>query len=126
MNPRPQNTVAIIAPYFPPHGGGSERYAYEIAFRLKKDLGWRVIFISSGERLGKDTREEVDGIIVYRLVKGYYLKDWRYEFYKAKQIYVLPLNRKVPKQIDGDSIELSYLDVKILPQVLNIIANKLP
>ncbi|MCX6744063.1 MAG: diacylglycerol kinase family protein [Candidatus Parcubacteria bacterium] len=66
------------------------------------------------------------GIIVYRLVKGYYLKDWRYEFYKAKQIYVLPLNRKVPKQIDGDSIELSYLDVKILPQVLNIIANKLP
>jgi YegS/Rv2252/BmrU family lipid kinase len=66
------------------------------------------------------------GIIAYRLLKGYYLKDWRYEFYKAKQIYVLPFNRKVPKQIDGDYTELSYLDVKILPQALNIIANKLP
>jgi len=66
------------------------------------------------------------GIIVFRLLKGYYLKDWRYEFHKAKQIYVLPFNRKVPKQIDGDSIELAYLDIKILPQALNIIANKLP
>lgn len=66
------------------------------------------------------------GIIIYRLLKGNYLKDWRYEFYKAKQIYVLPFNRKVPKQIDGDYSELAYLDVKILPQALNIIANKLP
>jgi diacylglycerol kinase (ATP) len=65
-------------------------------------------------------------IVAYRLLKGYYLKDWRYEFYKAKQIYVLPFNRKVPKQIDGDYTELAYLDVKILPQVLNIVANKLP
>lgn len=66
------------------------------------------------------------GIVVYRLFKGNYLKDWRYEFYKAKEIYVLPFNRKVPKQIDGDYTELPYLDVKILPQALNIIANKLP
>ena len=66
------------------------------------------------------------GIVVYRLFKGNFLKDWRYEFYQAKHIYVLPFNRKVPKQIDGDSIDLSYLDVKILPQALNIIANKLP
>jgi diacylglycerol kinase (ATP) len=66
------------------------------------------------------------GIVVYRLIKGYYLKDWRYEFYKAKRIYVLPFNRRVPKQIDGDSIELAYLDVKVIPQALNIIANKLP
>lgn len=66
------------------------------------------------------------GVVVYRLLKGSYLKDWRYEFYKAKRIYVLPFNRKVPKQIDGDSFELPYLDVQILPQTLNIIANKLP
>jgi len=65
-------------------------------------------------------------VVAYRLLKGYYLKDWRYEFYQAKQIYVLPFNRKVPKQIDGDSIELAYFDIKILPQALNIIANKLP
>jgi diacylglycerol kinase (ATP) len=66
------------------------------------------------------------GIVVYRLFKGHYLKDWRYEFYKAKQIYVLPFNRKIAKQIDGDTMELAYLDVKIMPQALNVIANKLP
>ncbi|MCX6740619.1 MAG: diacylglycerol kinase family protein [Candidatus Parcubacteria bacterium] len=66
------------------------------------------------------------GIIAFRLIKGYYLKDWRYEFFKAKRIYILPLHKKVPKQIDGDNFELPYLDVRILPQVLNIIANKLP
>ena len=66
------------------------------------------------------------GIVIYRLFKGHYIKDWRYEFYKAKKIYVLPFNRKVPKQIDGDSFDLPYLDVKILPQAINIIANKLP
>jgi len=66
------------------------------------------------------------GILAYRFITGRYQKDWRYEFYKAKKIYVLPFNRKVPKQIDGDSIELPYFDVEILPQALNIIANKLP
>lgn len=66
------------------------------------------------------------GIVAYRLLKGYYLKDWRYEVFKAKQIYVLPFNRKTPKQIDGDPTEIPYLDVKIIPQALNIIANKLP
>ncbi len=66
------------------------------------------------------------GVLAYRLFKGYYLKDWRYEFFKAKRIYILPLYKKVPKQIDGDSIELTYLDVQILPQALNIVANKLP
>lgn len=66
------------------------------------------------------------GVIIYRLLKGYYLKDWRYEYYKAKNIYVLPFSPKIPKHIDGDSIELSYMDVKILPGALNIIANRLP
>jgi glycosyltransferase involved in cell wall biosynthesis len=72
MNQGPQKVVAFVAPYFPPDGGGSERYAYEIAFRLRKNHGWRVIFIASGERLGADTKEEIDGITVYRL--GYLFK----------------------------------------------------
>jgi diacylglycerol kinase family enzyme len=66
------------------------------------------------------------GIVAYRLFNGQHIRDWRYEFYRAKNIYILPLKKKVPIQIDGDSIGLTYLDVKILPQVLNIIANKLP
>ena len=66
------------------------------------------------------------GILLYRFINGNYQKDWRYEFYKAKQVYILPFNRKTPMQIDGETVELNYLDIKILPQALKIIANKLP
>jgi len=64
---KPSRTIVITAPYFPPYGGGLERYAYEIAIRLKRDYGWRVIIITSGEHYGKDVKEEMDGLTIYRL-----------------------------------------------------------
>ncbi len=71
MNPK-QLTIAIVAPYFPPGGGGLERYAYEIAKRLQGEYRWRVVVITSGERYGKDSKDELDGLTVYRL--GYQFK----------------------------------------------------
>ena len=62
-----QKTIVIVAPYFPPDGGGLERYAYEIAIRLQKNYGWRVVIITSGKRHGQDIKEEMDGLTVYRL-----------------------------------------------------------
>lgn len=53
-------------------------------------------------------------------------KDWRYEYHKVKEAYILPFSKKTHMQIDGEIIQLPYLDIKVLPQALNIIANKLP
>jgi YegS/Rv2252/BmrU family lipid kinase len=66
------------------------------------------------------------GILFYRLLKGTYKKDFRYEYYNAKNIYVLPFYKKTPMQIDGEVVDLPYMDIKILPEALNIIAKKLP
>ncbi|MFA5188440.1 MAG: diacylglycerol kinase family protein [Patescibacteria group bacterium] len=65
-------------------------------------------------------------ILIRRFLFEDYQKDWRYEFHKVKDVYILPFNKKTHMQIDGEVIELPYLDIKVLPQALNIIANKLP
>ncbi len=64
------------------------------------------------------------GILIHRFFLKKYPKDWRYEYYTAKEIYVLPFYKKTPIQIDGEVVELTHLDVKILPQALKIIAKK--
>src|SRR5258708_2627154 len=75
-----EQTVAIVAPYFPPHGGGLERYAYEIMSRLKKDFNWRVVVITSGEQNGKDMKEELDGLTIYRLSYHHKLSNTPFSF----------------------------------------------
>jgi diacylglycerol kinase (ATP) len=64
-------------------------------------------------------------ILIPRFLKGKHEKDWRYEYYTAKEIYVLPFVKRTPIQIDGEVVDLPYLNVTILPQALNIIANKM-
>lgn len=66
------------------------------------------------------------GVLAHRFLFKKYPKDWRYQYFTAKQIYVLPFYKKTPIQIDGEVVDLPYLDVKILPQALKILANKLP
>ncbi|OGY42631.1 MAG: hypothetical protein A2Y82_03025 [Candidatus Buchananbacteria bacterium RBG_13_36_9] len=65
-------------------------------------------------------------ILIRRFLFEDIQKDWRYEYHRVKEAYILPFNKKTHMQIDGEVIELPYLDIKILPQALNIIANKLP
>ncbi len=67
-----QKTIAFFTPYFPPFGGGLERYAREIAIRLQRDHGWRVVIVASGARAGDDTKTIEDGMTIYRL--GYSMK----------------------------------------------------
>lgn len=64
-------------------------------------------------------------ILIPRFLKGKHEKDWRYEYYTAKEIYVLPFTKRTPIQIDGEIVDLPYLNVTIIPQALNIIANKI-
>ncbi len=67
MNNSAEKIVVIVTPYFPPYGGGLERYAFEIAQRLHNDCQWKVVVITSGERYGVDAKEEINRLTVYRL-----------------------------------------------------------
>ena len=65
-----RKTVIITTPYFPPQGGGLERYALQIARLLGRDYDWRVIMISS-DKSKADSVENKDGITVYKLKCDY-------------------------------------------------------
>jgi glycosyltransferase involved in cell wall biosynthesis len=61
-------TVLFVAPYFPPAGGGLERYVDSIAAGLRRDYGWRTVVAASGRRgLTTVERHDVGGTVVYRL-----------------------------------------------------------
>jgi glycosyltransferase involved in cell wall biosynthesis len=60
-------TLLMVTPYFPPEGGGLERYAKTIALALMADFGWRVVFVSSGPRGTPVTVTDEDGIRIYRV-----------------------------------------------------------
>lgn len=53
--------ILVVSPYFYPEGGGLERYAYEMARELGKDV---VVVCST--KSGKDKGENLDGIRVIR------------------------------------------------------------
>lgn len=58
-------TLLLVAPYFPPHTGGLERYAYEMGKRCVGN-GWRVVVVTTSET--KQNKTEVrDGMIIHRL-----------------------------------------------------------
>jgi glycosyltransferase involved in cell wall biosynthesis len=66
MNEQTRRTVLIVTPYFPPDGGGLERYAKTIATQLVDAFGWRVVFVSSGTDSRLSVTEQ-DGFRVYRV-----------------------------------------------------------
>jgi glycosyltransferase involved in cell wall biosynthesis len=80
MNIIESKTILIVAPYFPPYGGGLERYAFEISRRLLREHGWRVIVITSGIKKGHDTQEEMEGMTVHRLTYSFKISNTPFSF----------------------------------------------
>lgn len=60
-----KKTILITAPYFPPYGGGLERYALEVSKMLSDDFN--VVVVTSGERFGDDTLEHQGNVKIHRL-----------------------------------------------------------
>jgi glycosyltransferase involved in cell wall biosynthesis len=114
-----QKTIAIIAPYFPPYGGGSERYAYEIAERLQKDGQWRVIFIASGGRRDKDSKTTVRGITVYRLRYTFKFSNTPFSFGWFRKI------RKIFKEERPDMVNI-HMPVPGIGDVASLFIHKKP
>jgi glycosyltransferase involved in cell wall biosynthesis len=65
-----RRTVMMVCPYFPPALGGLEQYVVRLARRLQECHNWRVVVVTSGDFKGKDRREVVDDMAVYRLGYG--------------------------------------------------------
>jgi len=84
-----KKTAIFVAPYFPPMGGGLERYTYKIGKNLSETHGWRIVIITSGERYGKDVKEEFEGLTVYRLSYQYKLSNTPFSFDWFKKIKVI-------------------------------------
>ncbi len=59
--------LLMVAPYFPPHPGGQEMYAYNYAQKLQKNHGWDVVVVTSGERGWRVKKSQRDGLTVYEL-----------------------------------------------------------
>ncbi|HEX3082862.1 MAG TPA: glycosyltransferase family 4 protein [Candidatus Saccharimonadia bacterium] len=60
-------TLLLVTPYFPPQGGGLERYAKHITDRLVDYYNWRVVVVCAGEHRGTDTTETIGSLTVHRL-----------------------------------------------------------
>jgi glycosyltransferase involved in cell wall biosynthesis len=62
-----QRTLLMVSPYFPPALGGLEQYVFRLSRQLQKLHNWRVVVVTSGDRHGRDRREVMDQLTVYRL-----------------------------------------------------------
>ena len=59
--------LLLVAPYFPPHPGGLEAYAFNIAQGLTQTYGYKVVVVTSNPNGKKQIIEDYCGIKVYRL-----------------------------------------------------------
>lgn len=60
-----KKTILVTAPYFPPYGGGLERYALEMSRMFSKE--YNVVVVTSGEWFGDDSLEHQGDIKIHRL-----------------------------------------------------------
>lgn len=112
-------TLLVSAPYFPPYGGGLERYAYEISTRLSKKYNWKIIVVTSGPIDSVDTKEEVEGLIVYRLSTGFKVSNTPFSFNWFPKI------RQIIKDEKPDLINI-HMPVPGIGDVVSFLAKEIP
>jgi glycosyltransferase involved in cell wall biosynthesis len=97
--------LLMAAPYFPPHLGGVEFYAYNLALKLQNDFGWYVCVVTTGTRGIKVIKTIENNLIVYRL--PYWLKIsntpfnplwpfWIHRIVKRENISIIDAHAPVP------------------------------
>ena len=63
--------LIIVTPYFPPHIGGVENYAYNIAKGLKEEYNWEIVVMTSNHEEKKYKEKKIDGIKIYLLPRWF-------------------------------------------------------
>jgi glycosyltransferase involved in cell wall biosynthesis len=59
--------VLLIVPYFPPHKGGMELFADNIAEQLSRHHGWKVVVVTTGDRDNVGLEERHGELSIHRL-----------------------------------------------------------
>lgn len=59
--------LLVVSPSFYPNIGGAQNYALNISRILKEKYKWDVVVITSGHKNNKISREDVKGLVVYRM-----------------------------------------------------------
>src|ERR1039457_5321318 len=59
--------VLFVVPYFPPHKGGMELVARNIAEQLSRNHTWQVVVVTTGEERAIEVEKADSGLVVYRL-----------------------------------------------------------
>jgi glycosyltransferase involved in cell wall biosynthesis/uncharacterized membrane protein len=93
-------TVLITTPYYPPSGGGLERYASQIASLLDKKHHWRIVVVTTGQKHITEHKEVSGNITVYRLGYQFKLSNTPFSFGWIKRI------RRIIQQEKPDVINI--------------------
>lgn len=110
--------ILITAPYFPPAGGGLERYVFEISKRLSND-NYDVVVITSGSRFGEDTLEHYENIKVYRLAFWFRISNTPFSCRWYKRI------KKIVKEEKPDLVNI-HMPVPGIGDMVNILTFNIP
>ena len=92
-------TLLVVAPYFPPHRGGLERYAYEIAQRHTNLPDWNVVVLTTSDT-AYDVVEERDGMKLYRLGYTHKLSNTPFSFHWPSRV------RHIIQEVSPDVIHI--------------------
>lgn len=112
-------TVAIVAPYFPPQGGGLERYAYEVSSRLSNLHNYNVIVITSAMKGHSDSVVKENGMTVYRLSYSFKISNTPFSFK-----WFLKIN-KILKSERPDIINI-HMPVPGIGDVVSMLSGRIP
>ncbi len=107
-----KQTLLVVAPYFPPHSGGLERYAKTIVKKLSKNIDWNIVVLTTGDK-DKDEIEKHSGYVVHRLSVSFVVSntpfsfDWFFRVHKLlKKISPDIINIHTPVPGLGDIVAL--------------------
>lgn len=59
--------LLIVIPYFPPHIGGTELFAANIADELTHYHAWNVVVVTTSDKAHEEIEQRSDGLRIYRL-----------------------------------------------------------
>ncbi len=113
-----KKTLLIVAPYFPPHSGGLERYAYEVGKRLRHEHAWNVVVLTTSET-GYEHIEERDGLTIYRLRYGHKVSNTPFSFSWFRTV------PRIIQTVHPDLIDI-HMPVPGLGDVVAFFAKKTP
>lgn len=87
--------IAIVTPYFPPEGGGLERYAKEIAKGLSSSHDFKVVVITSTKCIKNKAEEITDGDLkIYKLHSDFKISNTPFSFRWFLNIYKIFKNEQ--------------------------------